>query len=79
MVLDLPTAFYVANALLKNGVILGQFPSKAGSEQFGLVLSKGSALTKSVSAAVDALRANGSLKTIAATWLSTTAGAPVLK
>ena len=79
LVLDLPTAFYVANALLKNGVILGQFPSKAGSEQFGLVLSKGSALTKSVSAAVDALRANGSLKTIAATWLSTTAGAPVLK
>jgi polar amino acid transport system substrate-binding protein len=79
LVLDLPTAFYVAAASLKNGLIVGQFAPKSGSEQFGLVLSKGSALTKSVSAAVDALRANGTLKKIAAQWLSNTAGAPVLK
>ena len=79
LVLDLPTAFYVAAASLKNGLIVGQFTPKSGSEQFGLVLSKGSALTKSVSAAVDALRANGTLKKIAAKWLSNTAGAPVLK
>jgi polar amino acid transport system substrate-binding protein len=79
LVLDLPTAFYVAAASLKNGLIIGQFTPKSGSEQFGLVLSKGSALTKSVSAAVDVLRANGTLKKIAAKWLSNTAGAPVLK
>ena len=79
LVLDLPTAFYVAAASLKNGLIVGQFTPKSGSEQFGLVLSKGSALTKSVSAAVDALRANGTLKKIAAKWLANTAGAPVLK
>ena len=79
LVLDLPTAFYVANASLKNGLIVGQFVPKAGSEQFGLVLSKGSALTKSLSAAVDALRANGTLKKIASKWLANTAGAPVLK
>jgi len=79
LVLDLPTAFYVAAASLKNGLIVGQFAPKAGSDQFGLVLTKGSALTKSVSAAVDALRANGTLKALAAKWLSNTAGAPVLK
>ena len=79
LVLDLPTAFYVSVAALKNGLIVGQFAPKAGSEQFGLVLSKGSALTSCVSAAVDALRANGKLKTLAATWLGNTAGAPVLK
>jgi len=79
LVLDLPTAFYVSAAALKNGLIVGQFAPKAGSEQFGLVLSKGSALTSCVSAAVDALRANGKLKTLAATWLGNTAGAPVLK
>lgn len=79
LVLDLPTAFYVAAASLKNGLIVGQFTPKSGSEQFGLVLAKGSALTKSVSAAVDALRAKGTLKKIAAKWLSNTAGAPVLK
>jgi len=79
LVTDLPTAFYIAAASLKNGLIVGQFTPKSGSEQFGLVLSKGSALTKSVSAAVDALRAKGTLKKIAAKWLSNTAGAPVLK
>lgn len=79
LVTDLPTAFYIAAASLKNGLIVGQFTPKSGSEQFGLVLSKGSALTKSVSAAVDALRAKGTLKKIAAKWLANTAGAPVLK
>jgi polar amino acid transport system substrate-binding protein len=79
LVLDLPTAFYVSAAALKNGLIVGQFAPKAGSEQFGLVLSKGSGLTSCVSTAVDALRTNGKLKTLAATWLGNTAGAPVLK
>jgi len=79
LVTDLPTAFYIAAASLKNGLIVGQFTPKSGSEQFGLVLSKGSALTKSLSAAVDALRATGTLKKIASKWLANTAGAPVLK
>ena len=79
LVLDLPTAFFVAGAELSNGVIIGQFAPQAGSDQFGLVLTKGSPLTKSVSAAIDALRANGTLKAIAAKWLATVGGAPVLK
>ena len=79
LVLDLPTAFYVSAAALKNGLIVGQYAPKAGSEQFGLVLSKGSGLTSCVSTAVDALRASGALKTLASTWLGNTAGAPVLK
>jgi len=79
LVLDLPTAFYVAGAELTNGLIVGQFAPKAGSDQFGLVLTKGSTLTKSVSAAVDALRANGTLKALAAKWLASVGGAPVLK
>jgi polar amino acid transport system substrate-binding protein len=72
-------AFYVAAAALKHGLIIGQFAPKAGSEQFGLVLSKASPLTAAVSAAVNALRAKGTLKSLAAKWLANTAGAPVLK
>ena len=79
LVLDLPTAFYVANAALTNGVILGQFATKPGSEQFGLVLSKASAITSCVSKAVDALRANGTLAALATKWLAASGGAPVLK
>ncbi|MEI9906937.1 MAG: ABC transporter substrate-binding protein [Actinomycetota bacterium] len=79
LVLDLPTAFYVAYAQLKNGAIVGQLPAKKGSEQFGLVLSKGSPLTSCVTKAVDALRTKGSLTAIATKWLSSSAGVPVLK
>ena len=78
LVVDLPTAFYIA-ATAKNAVLVGQFPAQAKSEQFGLVLSKGSSLTSKVSAAVDALRANGTLKTIADKWLANVGGAPVFK
>jgi len=43
------------------------------------VLTKGSPLTAKVSAAVDALRKNGTLAKLADKWLANTAGAPVLK
>lgn len=79
IVVDLPTAFYIVGAELDGGSIVGQLP--AGSQtgdQLGMVLAKGSALTPCVSAAVDALRADGTLKKLQATWLSDTAGAPVL-
>ena len=64
LVLDLPTAFYIAGAELDNGVIVGQLPADTSGtpEQFGLLLEKGSALTDCVSKAVDALRADGTLQ-----------------
>jgi len=80
LVLDLPTALYEANADLKNGVLVGQFENGTGTpEQFGLVLDLGSPLTACVSKAVDALRADGTLKTLEQTWLTASAGAPILK
>lgn len=78
LVLDLPTAYYVS-ATVKNAALVGQFPTAKGSEQFGLVLTKGSSLTKAVSKAVDALRAKGTLKALADKWLAGVGGAPVLK
>ena len=80
LVLDLPTALYEANADLKNGMLVGQFENgSAAPEQFGLVLDKGSALTTCVSKAVDALRADGTLKQLEQQWLTASAGAPILK
>ena len=80
IVLDLPTALYVANAELDNGVLIGQLAdSSAGGDSFGLVLDKGSSLTPAVTAAVDALRADGTLDALQAQWLTDAAGAPVLK
>jgi polar amino acid transport system substrate-binding protein len=80
LVVDLPTAFYVAAAQLDDGKIVGQLPAGNGSgDQFGFVLEKGSPLTVCVSAAVDALRTDGTLEQIEGEYLSDAGGAPLLK
>jgi polar amino acid transport system substrate-binding protein len=79
LVVDLPTAFYITAAELDDGKIVGQLPETGGAQdQFGLVLDKGSPLTPCVSAAVDALRDDGTLDRLVDEWLSQAGGAPVL-
>ena len=78
LVADLPTAFSVANEL-RDGLMVGQLPTAAGDvEQFGIVLDKGSALTRCVSSAVDALRDDGTLAALQDKWLAGAGKAPVL-
>jgi len=86
IVVDLPTALYVANAPkeeggIEGGLIVGQLPPADGKtgDELGFVLPKDSPLTDDVSAAVDALREDGTFDELAAEWLAETAGAPVLK
>jgi polar amino acid transport system substrate-binding protein len=81
LVLDLPTAFYIAGAELSDGVIVGQLPNPEGvsGDQFGLVLAKDSPLTEKVTAAVDALRGDGTLDKLAEEWLGGDDTAPVLR
>ena len=79
LVVDLPTGFYLSGVEVKDGLIVGQLPSTGTGDQFGLLMSKGSALTSCVSAAVDAITADGTLAAITDKWLATGAGAPVLK
>ena len=78
LVADLPTAFAVANEL-RDGMMVGQLPSAAGDvEQLGIVLDKGSALTRCVSWAVDTLRGDGTLARLEQQWLTDAGKAPVL-
>jgi polar amino acid transport system substrate-binding protein len=79
IVVDLPTALYITAAELDGGILLGQLPAGDDPDQLGLVLDKGSALTAPVTAAVDALREDGTLADLEAQWLTDAAGAPVLK
>ena len=79
IVVDLPTAFYLTGVELTGGVLLGQLPAAAGvSDEWGFVLPKDSALTEDVTAALDALREDGTLDAITEGWLGADAGAPVL-
>ena len=79
IVVDLPTAFYLSGVEVDGGIIVGQLPSTGDGDNFGLLLAKDSPITSCVSQAVDAIRASGELDQITAKWLSTEAGAPVLK
>ena len=79
VVVDLPTAFYLSGVEVENGIIAGQFPLSGSGDNFGLLLAKDSPITSCVSQAVDALKADGTLDALAATWLGTDAGAAVLK
>ncbi|MFT4261822.1 MAG: ABC transporter substrate-binding protein [Nocardioides sp.] len=76
---DLPTALYLANAELDDGVVVGQLQGSDGGDEFGLLLAKDSPLTSPVTEAVDALREDGTLDELATTWLTDAAGAPVLQ
>lgn len=78
LVADLPTAFAVANEL-RDGTMVGQFPSGSEEvEQFGIVLDKGSPLTRCVSWVVDGLREDGTLAQLEQQWLATAGKAPIL-
>ena len=79
LVVDLPTALYLSAAVIDNGQIVGQLADNSGGDQFGLVLPKGSKLTEGVSAAVDALKADGTLASIEKQWLSDSIKVPVLQ
>ncbi|QEO13474.1 amino acid ABC transporter substrate-binding protein [Agromyces intestinalis] len=79
IVVDLPTAFYLTGAELDGGLIIGQLPATGAGDEFGLVLAKDSPLTERVTAAVDALREDGTLDALAEQWLGGDDTAPVLR
>jgi polar amino acid transport system substrate-binding protein len=80
LVLDLPTAFYVTSAQVKNSKIVGQLPRSAdGTEQFGLLLQRGNPLVGCLNVAIRQLKSSGELARIQDQWLTSSAGAAVLK
>lgn len=78
LVVDLPTALFIAHVELDGGVLLGQLEGTNEDEAgWGLVLEKDSPLTEAVTAAVDTLAADGTLDQLVEEWL-TEQGAPIL-
>ncbi|GMA26865.1 transporter substrate-binding domain-containing protein [Arenivirga flava] len=79
IVVDLPTALFVSSVQVEGGVLIGQLDGTADeSEGWGFVLEKDSPLTAEVTAAVDALRADGTLDALVQEWLTDGADAPIL-
>lgn len=78
---DLPTALYLAAAMLEDGVVLGQFPHDAAGnlDQFGAVMADGNPLKACVDAALSEMAADGTLSGIEAEWLVQATSVPVIE
>jgi polar amino acid transport system substrate-binding protein len=79
LVVDLPTASYVAGVQLETGIIVGQFADSAAGEHFGAALDKDSPLTACVNAAIGRLDAAGTLDALATQWLPDLVSVPVFQ
>ncbi|MGE5691795.1 MAG: ABC transporter substrate-binding protein [Pseudomonadota bacterium] len=80
IVVDLPTAFYLVGAEeVKNGTVVGQFPSTGGQEHFGMLFEEGNPLRDCVNQALAELKDDGTLARLQQEWLSEKTSAPVLE
>ena len=80
IVVDLPTAFFLTGSgEVKEGVVVGQFPSTGGQEHFGMLFEEGNPLRDCVNEALAALKDGGTLAEIQQQWLSEKTSAPVLE
>jgi polar amino acid transport system substrate-binding protein len=79
VVVDLPTAFFITAVQVDDGAIVGQFPSVGQQEYFGMVFEEGNSLRDCVNAALERLRAEGTLDAIQQEWLADKSDAPVLE
>ena len=80
IVVDLPTAFFfVGSGEVKDGTVVGQFPSEGGQEHFGMLFGEGNPLRDCVNEALSALKEDGTLAQIQQQWLAEKTSAPVLE
>ncbi|HEX7256347.1 MAG TPA: ABC transporter substrate-binding protein [Gaiellaceae bacterium] len=77
IVVDFPTALFMAAVQLDNGKVVGRLPAAEEGEYFGVVLEKDSSLTECVNQAIQAIRDDGTLEQLEQQWL--TGSAPVLE
>jgi polar amino acid transport system substrate-binding protein len=78
MVHDFPSMGYVTNVQIPGSTVVGRLPTQGPKEHFGLVFQKGNPLVRCINKAINAMRADGTLKRLEVRWLGQK-GAPILK
>lgn len=79
LVVDLPTAIYLAGVELDGGVVVGQFPpvDTAPGEDWGMLFEQENPLVECVDYALLNLRQSGELDEITTTWMEESTDVPV--
>ena len=80
IVVDLPTAFYIAAVEIEGASVIGQFPAALATQadEFGLVFDLDNPLAECANIALATLKDNGTLAQIETEWLSDKTSAPVI-
>jgi polar amino acid transport system substrate-binding protein len=79
LVVDLPTALFLAAVQIDGGVVVGQFPAvdAAPGEDWGLLFEQDNPLVECVDYALLRLRESGELEEITTTWMEEATEVPV--
>jgi polar amino acid transport system substrate-binding protein len=79
LVVDLPTALFLAAVEIDGGVVVGQFPpiDDAPGEDWGLLFEKDNPLVECANYALMRLRESGELEEITTTWMEEATEVPV--
>ncbi len=77
IVVDLPTAFFMAAVQINKGVVVGQFGAES-DEYFAMAFETGSPLVECVNLALQEMKDDGTLEAIEQEWLADATNAPVL-
>jgi polar amino acid transport system substrate-binding protein len=71
IVVDLPTAYFIAAVEIEDAIIAAQFgPTAAAPDEYGLLFAEGNSLVGCVNQALGALRAAGRLDALEEEWLA---------
>lgn len=79
IIVDLPTAYYIAFGELTNGAVVGQFAANEATagDKLAMVLDKGNSLVSCINGALAQLTDDGTLAGLETTWLAGSTGVPV--
>jgi polar amino acid transport system substrate-binding protein len=79
IVVDLPSASYIAEEQIPKGVIVGRLPTAGSQEYFAMAFEKGSPFVECVNLALQEMQDDGTLGEIRQEWLSDKTDAPLLE
>ena len=77
IVIDTPTAQFMASQQVPNGTVVGQFPTTG--EHYGLLFAKDNSLVACVNQAIDKLNSAGTIRSLQTQYLSDNNSIPVIQ
>ena len=78
IVVDLPSASFIAEHQLGNGVLVGRLPNAGAQDRFVMTFEKGSPIVQCVDLALQEMRADGTLGELRREWLADATDAPLI-